>query len=53
MIVIFKNLLAYPMLVVKYWINFFIMAWWAIFSETQGYFGSIFIIMTVAGLISL
>ena len=31
------------------WINFFIMAWWAIFSQTQGYFGSIFIIMAVVG----
>ena len=25
------------------------MAWWAIFSQTQGYFGSIFIIMAVVG----
>ena len=31
------------------WISFFIMAWWAIFSQTQGYFGSIFIIMVVVG----
>ena len=31
------------------WINFFIMVRWAIFSPTQGYFGSIFIIMTVVG----
>ena len=31
------------------WINFFIMAWWAIFSQTQRYFGSIFIIMIVVG----
>ena len=25
------------------------MAWWAIFSQTQGYFGSIFIIMAMVG----
>ena len=31
------------------WINFFIMAWCAIFSQTQGYFGPIFIIMAVVG----
>ena len=31
------------------WISFFIMAWWAIFSQTYGYFGSIFIIMAMVG----
>ena len=31
------------------WNNFFIMAWWAIFSQTQGYIGPTFIIMAVVG----
>ena len=56
MIVIFKNLLTYPMLscleyhyYVTYWISFFIMAWWAIFSQIQWYFEPIFIVMIVVG----
>ena len=57
MIAIFKNHLPYRTLVVcleshyyvTYWISFFIMAWWAIFSQIQWYFGSVFIVMAVVG----
>ena len=34
---------------VAYWINFFIMAWWAIFSQTYQYFGPILIVIEVVG----